>query len=33
MQDIRGTTLLLDARRKREDSNGEPGFFRRTSHG
>lgn len=29
MMKIRGTQVLLDARRGREDSNGEPAFFRR----
>lgn len=26
-----GTTVLLDARRDREDSDGEAGFFRRAA--
>lgn len=29
MELFRGTQALLDARRKREDSNQEPAFFRR----
>jgi hypothetical protein len=29
MKVLRGAQVLLDARRNREDSTGEPGFFRR----
>ncbi|ATI18694.1 hypothetical protein SEA_AMETHYST_74 [Streptomyces phage Amethyst] len=31
MKVVGGTQVLLDARRNREDSTGEPGFFRRVA--